>query len=358
MFDYVDGAAGREIAAARNVSAFDGIALQPRVLENVAGRSLKTEFLGRGYTNPFGIAPMGMCNLTWPDADRMLAYAAHALGIPLAVSSFASTTIGEMRRWAGENAWFQLYINQDPDAALGLVDRVEEAGYEVLILTVDVPQVSRRVRDVRNGFRLPFRMGPRQILDFALHPRWSIATLLKGAPRVRSFSTGNEAYAVDRSASRAAADWHFLDRLRQRWAGRLIVKGVTCGSDAQRIRDAGADAVYVSNHGGRQLDSGPSAISVLPRIRSAVGADYPLVFDGGVRSGEDIARALALGADFVMLGRPALYAIGADGERGLFSLLKIMAEELDLTLAQLGLTDVSGLLDAVLTEAPDKTGTG
>lgn len=348
VFDYVEGGAGREVATARNEAEFDKVTLQSRVMRQTSARSLATSFLGYTYQRPFGIAPMGMCNIMWPGADQMLARAAKEMDIPLCLSSAASSTIEEMRDWAGENGWFQLYVSGSVDVAMRLIDRAEKAGYDHLVLTVDVPQVARRKRDFRNGFQMPFRIGPRQFLDFARHPNWAISTLLAGAPQPRNFQAG-----FDRSASRAGADWHFLDVLRKRWTGKLIVKGITCAQDALRIRNAGADAVYVSNHGGRQLDASPAAISLLPAIRAAVGPKYPLIFDSGLRSGEDIARAMALGADFVMLGRPLLYAIGAERERGLFSLLRIIAEELDLTLAQLGLTSPGDISEETLAGACD-----
>lgn len=352
MFDFIEGAAGREVASARNEALFDQIELQPRVMTNVALRNQATNFLGQAFQHPYGIAPMGLCDLAWPGADRMLAAAAQAFDIPLCLSSAASSSLEDMRNRAGRNIWFQLYVHSSADAAMGNVDRAERAGYDVLILTVDVPQVSRRVRDLRNGFQLPFRMGPRQFLDFALHPRWSLGTLLNGVPTPRNLSPDRASTRFDRGASRAGADWSFLDRLRKRWTGKLIVKGVTSTEDAIRIRDAGADAVYVSNHGGRQLDSAPPAICILPRIRAAVGPDYPLVFDSGVNNGEDIAKALALGADFVMLGRPVLFSIGAEGERGLHAFLSILAEDIDLALAQLGLTDVGQLSLSSVVNAP------
>ena len=226
IFDFVEGAAGREIASARNQSAFDQIELQPRVMGDVANRDLTTSFLGRDYGRPFGIAPMGMCDLVWPGADRMLAQAARAFDIPVCLSSAASSSIEDMRGWAGENAWFQLYVNRSTDDAIAMADRAKRAGYEILILTVDVPQVSRRVRDLRNGFQVPFRMGPRQFVDFALHPRWSLSMLLHGVPAPGNFSLDDESTRFDRDASRAGADWRFLDRLRDLWAGPLIVKQV------------------------------------------------------------------------------------------------------------------------------------
>lgn len=340
MFDFVDGAAGRELGVHRNGDALSKINLQPRVLVDVAERSLKTRLLGRDLDLPFGIAPMGMCNLTWPDADIMLAAEIRRRNIPLCLSCAASSSMESIYELTEGNAWFQLYVVNDADSAMRMVARAEATGYDVLVLTVDVPQVSRRVRDIRNGFQVPFKFGPKQVLDFACHPQWSLRTLIKGIPRTVNFETEDRSGGFARDASRAGATWDFLHELRQRWPGKLVVKGVMSAEDAVRIRDAGADAVYVSNHGGRQLDSAPPAIHALPLIRAAVGPDYPLIFDSGVRSGEDVVKALAMGADYVMVGRPVLYAIGADGARGLATFFDMLASDIDVTLAQIGIRTV------------------
>jgi len=273
--------------------------------------------------------------LSHPQADNYLAQAAVARNLPVCLSSAASMTLEEMRRRAGGNAWFQLYASPSLERTLDLVSRAANAGYETLVLTVDVPQVSRRIRDLRNGFQVPFHLGMRQILDFAVHPRWSLSTLYHGVPRMANFdaASGN---AFDRTGSRAAADWHFLDKLRALWKGNLVVKGVTSTDDAQRIQSAGADAIWVSNHGGRQLDSAPASIAVLPEIRAAVGPGTALLMDSGVRYGEDVVKALALGADLVMLGRPLLFAMGADGQRGLNDLLDELSEQISFAMAQIG----------------------
>lgn len=343
MFDFVDGAAGGEGGARLNRAAIEAIRLRPRVLRNVAERNLGTAFLGATMGRPFGIAPMGMCDLTWPGADRMLAAEAVRAEVPLCLSSAASTSMEEMARLSAGRAWFQLYVGHSHEAAFGFVDRAAAAGYEVLVLTVDVPQVARRVRDQRNGFQVPFKIGPKQALDFALHPRWSIGTLLKGPPKPMNYETDGTGRKFVRGESRAGTDWAFLDCLRERWTGKLVVKGVLTPEDAVAIKAAGADAVYVSNHGGRQLDGAPAAIEALASIRAAVGDDYPVIFDSGLRSGEDIVKALAVGADFVMLGRSLLYAIGADGAQGLASLMDFLTEDISVTLAQLGLTAVDAV---------------
>lgn len=353
VFDFVEGASGREIGAGRNVSQFDDVMLQPRVMADVATRSLSTTFLGQFFKVPFGIAPMGMCNLIHPKADQSLADAANSFGFPLCLSSAASTSIEEMAELAGPRAWFQLYFGASVEASLAMVARAQAAGYETLVLTVDVPQVSRRLRDLRNGFAVPFKMTPSAFWDFATHPQWSLRTLAAGAPRPVNFADEKSGTSFDREASRSGADWTFLQVLRDKWPGKLIVKGVTSGADAHRIQRAGVDAIYVSNHGGRQLDSVPPSIKLLPLIRAAVGPDFPLLFDSGVRNGEDIVKALALGADLVMLGRPALLALGAEGAHGLNALLSSLAEDISVVMAQLGVTSIDQLgSDALFADHP------
>lgn len=341
IFDFIEGGAGREMGVVRNCAQFDDIRLQPRVMAGHSKLSLKTEILRHSFDMPFGIAPMGMCNLCHHKADYGIAAAAASKNIPACLSSAGSTSLEQMRNWAGDRMWFQLYFAQSAEATLAAVHRAQTAGYETLVFTVDVPEVSRRLRDLRNGFNLPFRMTPKAFVDFALHPQWSLSTLYHGIPAPRNFSTHSTQF--DRKASRAGADWDFLKILRDAWKGALIVKGVTSASDATRIQSTGADGIYVSNHGARQLDSAPAAISLLPLIREAVGPDYPLFFDSGVRNGEDILKALALGADMVMLGRPTMYALAAAGPKGLTQLLDVLAHDLKLAMLQVGAAHISDL---------------
>ncbi len=338
VFDYIDGAAGQETAPLGNTGDLGLIKLSPRVLADLQSPDLGTSFLGKPYSLPFGIAPMGMCNLAWPGADRVLASLAQTMALPLGVSTAASTPMAQMFKDSGGQAWFQLYVSGSADAGLALAQRATQAGYDTLVLTVDVPKVAPRPRDVRNGFQMPFRMGPRQFVDFALHPRWSLATLWAGAPTPANFDPHQGGF--DRHASRAGANWAFLDQLRGQWRGQLIVKGVMHPDDAERIAKMGVDAIYVSNHGGRQLDAAPSAISALHQIRQRLGPQFPLVFDSGVRTGEDVVKALSCGANMVMLGRPVLYALAAGGEGGLQQWLASLREELWVTLSQLGLSRI------------------
>ena len=339
IYDFIDGAAGRETAPASNRAGFDAVNLQPRALRNVTERCLETHLLGQVFDAPFGIAPMGMCGLTYPGADQIMADQCTARNIPLGLSTAASIPLENMRQLAGDNAWFQLYASGSTEQTMSFVERAKQAGYQKLILTVDVPQVSRRVRDHKNGFEVPFRIGPKQFLDFALHPQWSLSMLWHGIPETANYKHPNSG-GFDRNSSRAGADWAFLDQLRQVWSGELIIKGVTSTEGAQHIQAAGADAIWVSNHGGRQLDSAPPSVALLPPIRTAVGPNYPVIFDSGVRHGEDIIKALALGADFVMLGRPVMFALGAAGGRGLTAYLDEVTLEISTAMAQIGICSV------------------
>lgn len=343
VFDFVEGGAGREIGMSRNLEQFDKILLQPRVMADVEERSLATQFMESQFDAPFGIAPMGMCNLVCPHADRMIAETVRDLNIPMCLSSAASSTLESVHDWAGANAWFQLYFGQSAEISLAMADRAQKVGYATLVLTVDVPQVSRRVRDLRNGFTMPFKMTPGAFLDFACHPVWSVSTLLAGVPSPKNHVPAEQGEGFVRNASRAGADWEFLERLRERWQGRLIVKGITSPADAVRAQQAGVDGIYVSNHGARQLDGVPPSLQLLPGIRQAVGPVMPLLFDSGVRNGEDVVKALILGADFIMLGRPVMYALGANGKRGLNDLLQCLVEDIDVTMAQLGVACISDL---------------
>ncbi|WP_328795214.1 alpha-hydroxy acid oxidase [Jannaschia marina] len=339
VFDYIDGAAGRETGAARGRAALDALTLRPRILRDVSARSLAATLFGAPAARPFGIAPMGMCNLAAPGADLMLARLAARHSVPHGVSTVASTPLERILEVAEGNAWFQLYFSGDGSGTFRLVERARVAGYRTLVLTVDVPEVGRRPRELRHGFKMPFRLGPRQVLDFALHPRWSLSTLAAGKPQMANF--GVDGFTFDRTESRARATFDTLRRLREAWPGKLVVKGVLDVEDALTLRDAGVDAIQVSSHGARQLESAPTPIDVLPAMRAALGPDMPLFYDSGLRSGEDALKALAQGADFTFFGRILQFAIAAGGEAGLNRLWDVLSEEMSIAMAQCGLTDLS-----------------
>ena len=349
MYDFVDGASGDETLCEINSSALNQIRLEPRVLRNVEKRNLKKTILDIECDLPFGFSPMGMCNLTWPKADEMLANESLINNIPNCVSMASSTSLERMFELSNGKSWIQLY-NFDENFVMEILERAHQTGYKVAILTVDVPIQFRRAKDDKNGFTVPFNIGPKQILDFATHPLWSLSTLLSGIPKPMNYETSKSGNKFVRSQSRGATDWDTLKRVRDAWKGKLIVKGVMSPKDAVKVKEAGADAIQVSNHGGRQLDSALPAIEALPLIRNIVGKEFPLIFDSGIRGGSDIVRALALGANFVMLGRPLMYGIGADGSRGLKKILNIIKEELSTALGLVGLTDVNEISSEIIAE--------
>jgi len=334
VFDYIDGAAGAETGAVRNRAAFDNLELRPRVLRDVSDRSLASTLWGKPTKSPFGISPMGMCNLSGPGADMMLARLAARENVPLGVSTVASTAMEPLIEAAEGNAWFQLYFSGDGTGTFKLVERAKAAGYETIVLTVDVAEVGRRPRELRHGFTMPFKIGPKQFIDFALHPRWSLTSLYAGKPQMANFDM--DGYDFDRTESRAKADWDTLRRLRDMWPGNLVVKGVLDAEDAVALKGAGVDAVQVSSHGSRQLDSAPAPILELAKIRAAVGADFPLFYDTGLRSGEDVVKAYRQGANFTFFGRVLQFAIAAGGEEGLQELWNVLRSETSITLAQIG----------------------
>ncbi len=339
VFDYIDGAAGQETGAARNRAALDAITLRPRILRDVSQRSLATSIFGAEADRPFGIAPMGMCNLAAPGADLMLARLAARYRVPHGVSTVASTPLETILEAAEGYAWFQLYFSGDGSGTFNLAERARAAGYQTLVLTVDVPEVGRRPRELRHGFKMPFRIGPWQFLDFALHPRWSLTTLLKGKPVMANFEM--EGYDFDRTESRARATWDTLAQLRDLWPGKLVVKGVLDVQDARALKSAGVDAIQVSSHGARQLEAAPAPIEILRKIRAALGPDLPLFYDSGIRTGEDVLKALSAGADFAFLGRILQFAIAARGASGLEQLWEAISEELSIAMAQTGLTSLA-----------------
>ena len=351
VFDFIDGASGDDKLAEINSTALDQIRLEPKVFRNVENRNLSKKIFDFHFDYPFGFAPMGMTNLSWPEADKMIAKESAYNNIPTCVSMASSTTLEDMFTFSEGHSWMQIYIFQSEEFIMELLKRAESIGYKVLILTVDVPILSRRARDDRNGFGYPFKIGPKQFLDFALHPQWSLTTLFKGAPQPMNYVTSTSGDQIfRRKESRGATDWNTLKRVRDAWKGKLIIKGVMNSEDALKIKEAGADAIQVSNHGGRQLDSATASINALPLIRKALGDDFPILFDSGIRSGSDILRALALGANFVMFGRPLMYAIGADGARGLRRIINLIKEELSTNLGLVGLTDINEVDKKIIAE--------
>jgi (S)-mandelate dehydrogenase len=349
VFDYLDGGAGSEAGVRRNEQAFTDLLLNPRALVNVEARDLSTRLFGRTWAAPFGVAPVGLGNLIWPGADEAIARAAVATNVPYTLSTAATTSLERIAEIAPQHAWFQLYVaKRDADVA-DLVNRADRAGYDVLLVTVDVPVPARRLRDIRNRFTVPFRITPGVALSLLTHPSWSTATLRAGVPRFVNVEPYAEVFdrrsvaAYLSSEIRSRFDWDDLKRLRDRWPRRFVVKGLMTAEDSLRARDLGCDGIVVSNHGGRQLDSAPATLDVLPDIRAAVGGDFTVILDSGVRSGEHVVKALAAGADFVLIGRAMMYAVAAHGAAAAGPLLALIIDEASRCLGQIGYPDVASL---------------
>jgi isopentenyl diphosphate isomerase/L-lactate dehydrogenase-like FMN-dependent dehydrogenase len=349
VFDFIDGAADDERTLRANVADFESVRLVPRFLRDVSATRLDTTLLGAPVAAPLMIAPTGLATLVHPDADRVLATEAAAAGLPFALSTAAGTRLEDVAAVGPGRRWFQLYVFRDRSITEGLVERAAAAGYEALVLTVDVPVVGKRERDRRNGFTVPLALGPRSLLDFALRPRWCADIARHGMPTMRNFDIGGEA-GGDRSHAtllNAQFDpgltWEAIGWLRARWRGPLLVKGLLSLDDVLRAADHGVDAVVVSNHGGRQLDGVSSSIRALARWGAEASARVPLLVDGGFRRGSDIVKAVALGASAVMVGRPTLFAAAAGGAAGVRRCLRILTDEMHVTLAHLGAASIAEL---------------
>lgn len=341
-FEYLDSGTGRELQVARNRDALDAVRFMPDILPGKVDPDFTTTFMGTAFAKPFGIAPLGMSGLMWPGAERMLATHAAKARIPYCISTVATRLPEEIGPMAGDMGWFQLYCPRDTEIRQDILRRARNSGFTKLILTVDVPDDSRRERQRRAKLTLPPKITPRVMWEVLTHPEWSLKTLAIGAPRLRlpeSYLDSSKALSSLAHAGhviRGTPDWQMLDVLRGEWEGDLIVKGVMCPDAARRLQAAGVDAIWVSNHGGRQFEPGPAAIDMLPKVRAAVGEGYPLIFDSGVTSGLDVLRALSKGADFVMLGRAWHYAVAALGEKGPAHLDFILTDDMRLNMAQMG----------------------
>ena len=349
VFDYLDGGAGNEGGLHRNIAAFDDLQLKPRMLTNIEERDLSTTLLGRKWSLPFGTAPIGFCNLMCPGAEEAIARLAVERGFPCTLSTAGTTSLERFKELAPQNAWFQLYVSRVDEIAADLVKRADEANYETLIVTVDIPISARRPRDIRNNFSVALSVTPRFVWELVSHPAWSLATLKAGIPRFENMERYTAATAAKPVAGFVSSqisgkfDWDALKKLRDRWKRKLIVKGLLSSEDSIKARDMGCDAVVISNHGGRQLESLPAPVDIISEIRSAVGPKFPLILDSGIRSGEHIVKALAAGADFILIGRAMMFAVSALGKEGARTSVDILADEISRCMAQIGYTDIASL---------------
>lgn len=302
---------------------------------------LSVKLFDKEIALPFGIAPVGMSGLIWPNAEKLLAKTAARAGIPYCLSTVASQTPEDVAPVLGDHAWFQLYPPKDPGVMRDLVGRVKDAGFKVLAMTVDVPVASRRERQTRSGLTQPPRLTPRLLWQVMQRPEWALGTLRQGRPRLKTIET----YVDDNRSLpstehigyllRTSPDAAYLTALREAWDGPLVLKGVMDPNEAKSLADQGVDGVWLSNHAGRQFDGAPASIEVLPTMREAT--DLPIIFDSGIAGGLDILRALALGADFVMMGRAWHYALAALGTRGPDHLLDMFTRDIVSNMGQIGI---------------------
>jgi isopentenyl diphosphate isomerase/L-lactate dehydrogenase-like FMN-dependent dehydrogenase len=349
VFDYLDGAAGDEKGMQRNQEAFDDILLKPRMLVDVEDRDFSTTLMGKRWSLPFGTAPIGFCNLMCPGGEKAVALAAREANIPCVLSTSGTTSMETYRDYAPENAWYQLYVSRVREIADDLVKRADDTGYETLVVTVDIPVAARRTRDIRNNFSVALKVTPKFVWELVSHPAWSFETLKAGIPRFENMErytklTGAKPVAGFVSSQISGRfNWDELKKLRDRWKRKLVVKGLLTAEDTLKARDLGCDAVVISNHGGRQIESLAAPIDVIGEIRAAVGPNYPLILDSGIRSGEHILKALAAGADFVLLGRAMMFGISALGPKGAKIVIEMLRDEMSRAAAQIGYTDVASL---------------
>ena len=343
IFDFFDGGAEDEITLRDNRAAYQRVRLMPKVLTDVSTIDTSTVILGQRAQLPMAIAPTGAVGFGWRGGDIAIARAAAAAGIPYTLSSTATASIEQIANAAPGRLWFQAYILRNKPFLQTLIDRAQAAEYEALVITVDLPVGGKRERDFRNDFSVPFRFTPKNLLDFARHPGWLSDIVRFGMPVMENLigleSKATNATAIASSVGRnydPSFNWEGLQKIRDGWPRKLIVKGILSPDDALRVAAMGCDAVVVSNHGGRQLDGAVATFDALPGVVKAIDGRIPVLLDGGVRRGGDIFKALAMGAQGVMLGRATLYGASAAGEPGASRALAILKDELVRTMQLCG----------------------
>lgn len=355
FYDYVDSGSWTESTYASNETDFQALKFRQRVAVDISQRCLGTTLLGEDVTMPVILAPTGLTGMVHADGEILAARAAERFGIPFTLSTMSICSIEDVAAHTRRPFWFQLYVLRDRDFIGRLIDRAKAAGCSALVVTLDLQVMGQRHKDIKNGLSTPPKPTPANLIDLVRRPRWCLGML---GTRRRAFGNivGHVQGVTDMGSLAAwttqqfdaTLSWKDLEWIKARWGGPLIVKGIMDIQDARRAVAAGADALIVSNHGGRQLDGAPSSVSVLPAIADAVGGDIEVLMDGGVRSGQDVLRAMALGARGVMIGRAFLYALGALGEAGVGRCLELIANELDVSMAFCGRTRIQDVDRTIL----------
>jgi L-lactate dehydrogenase (cytochrome) len=350
FFDYADSGAWTEGTYRANEEDFQKIKLRQRVLVDMTNRSLKTTMVGQEVSMPVALAPTGLTGMQHADGEMLAARAAEEFGVPFTLSTMSICSIEDVAAATSKPFWFQLYVMRDRAYIERLIQRAKAAGCSALVLTLDLQIIGQRHKDIRNGLSTPPRLTPATLAHLMTRPRWCLGMLrtkrrtfgnivghAEGADNLRSLSLWTQAQFDP------TLDWESIRWIRKHWDGPLILKGINDVEDARIASNMGADAIVVSNHGGRQLDGAPASIDVLAPIADAVGSKIEVLFDGGIRSGQDVMRALALGARGTMIGRAYIYGLGAMGQAGVSLALEIIRKELDVTMALCGETDVRNI---------------
>jgi len=357
FFAYAEAGSYSQATLRSNREDLDRIKLRQRVLVDVSQRDLATTIIGEPARFPIALAPIGLCGMQRGDGEILACRAAHAAGIPFILSTMSICSIEDVAQAVGKPFWFQLYVMKDRGFIRSLIERAVAAKCSALVLTVDLQVLGQRHCDIRNGMTVPLVMKLANLIDIATKPGWTLS-ILQGkrktfgnlAGHVRGMDNVTSLAQWTNSQFDPALNWKDVDWVRSLWPGKLILKGILDVEDAKVAAQTGASALVVSNHGGRQLDGAPSSISALPKIADAVGAQIEVMFDGGIRSGQDVLRALALGARSCLIGRSYVYGLGAYGQEGVAKAIDILAKELDVSMALTGMINVRQLNRSILSE--------
>lgn len=355
FYDYADSGSWTESTYLGNSHDFQKLKFRQRVAVDIQARSLRSTMLGTEVAMPVALAPTGLTGMQYGDGEILAAQAAEQFGIPFTLSTMSICSIEDVGARTSQPFWFQLYVMRDRDFMRRLIERAKAAGCSALMVTLDLQVMGQRNKDIKNGLTAPPKPTLRNLLNLATKPHWCLS--MARTPRRTFGNIVGHAKGVTDVSSLASwtteqfdpsLSWNDLEWIKQAWGGKLVVKGIMDAEDARHAVESGADALIVSNHGGRQLDGAPSSIAALPHIVQAVGSEIEVWMDGGIRSGQDVLRAIALGARGTLIGRPFLYGLGAAGQDGVRRSLEIIAKELDVSMAFCGRTDIGGVDRSIL----------
>ncbi|WP_350285898.1 alpha-hydroxy acid oxidase [uncultured Croceitalea sp.] len=354
-WEYLSSGTGDEHLLQRNNTAFQSINFLPQFCKGELTAKTETELFGRTYSAPIGIAPVGLTGLMWPRVEHFLANTANRIKIPYCLSTVATETPETVGSYVGKMGWFQLYPPKDKALRNSLLKRAKASGFHTLVVTADVPMASRRERSKRAGLAVPPRITPKLIWQGITHPIWGYETLLHGLPRLRTveqYTNNTDMKFVSGFVGNrlgGTLDWDYCQELKESWKGPVVIKGILHPDDAEKAVAIGLDGIYVSNHGARQFNGAITAIEALPKIVKVVKGQVPILFDSGIRNGLDAMRALYLGADFVLAGRPFIYGVAALGNLGGDYVAHILIDDLKNNMVQLGVETVAELRKAIVT---------